>query len=137
MDVVFVPEMEPLPGVTEAPLALTPGAREAFVAAWKRARPSVVARVTPAALAGISRWAKPQTSGAALPAGWIETLPMVPMGRTDAGWTVYGQSAERSTIDLPSHAPTVHRRLIVAPAFDPATRSIPTVFVTIRGWAEE
>ncbi len=136
-DVRFVPEMEPLPGVTEAALAITPGVRMAFDAAWERARPAVAARVNPAALAEISRWAKEQTAGAPLSPGWLDALPMDPMGRTDAGLAVFGQSAEQSTAVLPSHSPLVRRRLIVAPVFDPATRTIPIVFVTIRGWAEE
>ncbi len=135
-DVRFVPEMEPLPGVSEAPVAVTPGMVAAFHAVWGEVRSDVAARVTPEELAGISRWARAETQSATLTPGWINTLKMEPIGR-EGGFAVFGQRAVTGGVELASHSPLVRRRLIVAPVFDPATRTIPTVFVTIRGWAEE
>lgn len=136
--VVFVPEMQPLaPDVSETPPAVAGADLAGFRVAWEQVRGAAEAAATPEALAGVSLWAREQTTGARLPRGWIDELPMEPMARTAAGRPVFGQPAERSTADLPSHLPIVKRRVVVAAEYDAATRTITRVFVTIRGWVEE
>lgn len=134
--VVFVPEMEPLPGIDERETTMTSASRAAFDAAWARVRPSVAGRVTGDEIVAASRWAREQTRGFAPDPGWIDSMPMEPIGAS-GGSIVVGQRAETSPVVLPTHAAVVHRRLIVAAVFDPARGAIDRVFVTIRGWAEE
>jgi hypothetical protein len=135
--VVFIREMDPLPGVNAQPVAVTPGVRSVFDTAWPRVSGEVTALATPDELTGISRWARGLMPGHTLPEDWIGRMPMEPVGTTAQGEVVFSQTPEQSPVDLPSQTAIVRRRLIVAAVVDPASRTIPRVYVTIRGWAEE
>lgn len=135
--VQFVAEMEPLPGGFGPGSGPSAAQKAGFEAAWSSVRGLVADQVTAAELVAISRWAAEQTRSAHLPAGWIDRMPMAFQGRNAAGDLLFSQDAESSTVDLPTHAAVVHRRLIVAAAYDPAAARITDAYITIRGWAEE
>jgi hypothetical protein len=140
VDLRFIPEGEPFPPeFSAAAMALSSEEAGRFRAAWDRVRDSVESRVTVHNLVEISRWGKMQTMGATLPRGWTASLPMNPLGATADGRTLLiGQrEAQESPVQLPSHAPIVHRRLLAAAAYDTRSGTITAVTVTIRGWAEE
>ena len=135
--VEFIREMAPLPGVTEGEVAVTPTVQSVFDTTWPRVSGEVSTLTTPEQLARISGWAPGLTATCTLPEDWIARMPMAPIGTTARGEVVFGQTAEQSPVNLPSQSGVVYRRVIVAAAVDPATRTIPRVYVTIRGWAEE
>jgi hypothetical protein len=133
----FVPEMTDLfPGLGPARL-LDEATEEAFRAAWERLCDALEARVTPDDLKAISRWSTAQMEGFVPAAGWIRHLPMAPMGSLGDS-VVFGQAEPQSSpVILPSERPIVHRRLVVAAAYDRARKQIASIVVSIRGWAEE
>lgn len=138
VETVFVPEMQPF-GQDYTTLVRVPR-RDliAFGEAWQAVRPTVEAAVTPEKLAEISRWSKDQTKAARLEPGWLAGLPMNLRGGTADGWRLlFGQEAQESPAELPSHAGNVHRRILVAPVFDRGSKAITRVYISIGGWAEE
>jgi hypothetical protein len=75
---------------------------------------------------------------ATLAPGWLANVPMnLRGGAADGSGLLFGQEAQESTADLPSHAGNVHRRILVAPVFDRGSRAISRVYISIGGWAEE
>ncbi len=133
----FVEEMAPLPAKFDKPApTLSKEQRERFRQEWQALAPRLVKAVTAASLADISRWAKEQTAGTSLPPRWPAKLPLKPTG-CDAGGKVLFTHSVADGIKLPSHQPIVHRRLVIAAVYDVSAGMIETVYVTIKGWAEE
>lgn len=136
-EIVFLPEMTPLGQDYTGTVRLSVFDIADYREAWILAAPSIEAAVTPEQLASISRWAADQTRSATLPRGWAARIPWEHRGSGPGGQILFAQTAQESTAELPSHSPLVRRRVIVAPVYNPATRNIARVYISIQGWAEE
>ena len=140
LDLVFVPEMDRLAGefTASSALVLTDEELGSFEAHWSALRPLIKEKVTPESISKISRWAGAETIGVSLAAEWLESMPMYPLRSSSNGSAIlFGQTPEDSSVELPSHLPIVHRRLILAAVFYRDSQQIGRVFLTIQGWAEE
>ena len=111
---------------------------DSFTSTWINVRQAVAERITSTLLGDIARWAADETAGFSFPAGWIDSMPMYPLGSSaDGARILFGQRSQDSTLDLPSHSPLVHRRVVLAAVFDRTDRVIPQIYVSIRGWVKE
>jgi hypothetical protein len=136
-EIIWVAEMEPFGQEFSSPAILPSGEIEAFDQAWEGVRANVAVQISPESLITISRWAVTETKGLSLTKGWIAHVPMHPIGLTqDGNQALFSQSTQEG-IPLPAHSPIVRRRLVVAAVYDRARHSVPQVYISIRGWAEE
>lgn len=137
--VVFIEEMQPWPS-EYGPLTagfLDPAIGEMVQVQWPEHIASITQHLTTEALIGISRWAKSEMATCTISLEQIASLSFGPEAQTtNREQVLYSQSIQDG-IPLPSHHPLVFRRLLVAVAFDTATRRVSRIFITIRGWREE
>jgi hypothetical protein len=137
-EVIYLKEMAPWPDDFGSGAAPALADLERFKRAWDAARSQIEPKVSAADLASISGWAKEQTQGAKLSPGWLASLPMHPVAVShDGAQILFAQEAGESNVVLPSHSPVVFRRVLAVPVFDRTSGTIPRVYITIRGWAEE
>ncbi len=137
IEIVFVPEMSPLPVSFEAGAAAgAEGFGAAFAAAWRQAAPVVAETVTAEDMARLSRWAPEAGPPESPPKSWFESVRLEPIGvAKDGGGVCFGHPVERGAV-LPARR-AVHRRLCVSVEYDAAAKTVRRVYVTIRGWVEE
>ncbi len=102
---------------------------KAIAARWDELRPWLKTRVTAAAVRRLSRWARPQMEGY-LRVPLLEKAVFQPVRREPEGERLLYEA----TLDtLPTHHPLVTRWLKVYLVFDPTSKTVPKVIVTIRG----
>jgi hypothetical protein len=96
---------------------------------WAKICPSVQKELTPELVRSLSRWAMPQMAS-------YTKVPAI----NKVVWTAVSRDNDtrrlvlETTVDkLPTHSPLVKRWLKLFLVYEPSTRSIPTVIVTIRG----
>jgi len=137
LELVFVPEMVPLPGENEIETGDDmSSAREDFRKAWHALRNTIASETSAAMVKQISRWAPEKQTNFSFPDG-IEKLPMHPLGVIKASdLLVFGQRIEEGLV-LPSNSPIVFRRFLIRAFFDRHARCITKVQLTIKGWREE
>ena len=135
---VFIPEMEPFPGkFDKPPPTLSKERLERFRQEWQDVGPRLQQAVTAQSLTDIARWAKEQTARARPAPNWPAKLSLQPHGLDESGDKLLLTHEIPQGVELPSHSPIVHRRLVIAAVFDVSAGMIETVYITIRGWAEE
>ena len=126
-ELVFLQELEPWPEEFASEAAPSAADLERFQKAWAKVRGKVEPKVT------VSKG-----SAVTLTPGWSASIPMNPVGMSrDKKRILFAQDTEESGVHLPPDKGIVHRRLLVGAVFDRSTGTIPKVYVTIRGWAEE
>ncbi|NLI79921.1 MAG: hypothetical protein GX442_26180 [Candidatus Riflebacteria bacterium] len=136
----LLPEMQPLPEEATLDRAAVPPVDVvgAFRAAWEPARSPLLSSLDTPRFVDLSRWARGETTSFVPPARWPETLDLEPLGRDPAtGRWLFGLPPERSPVALPAHSPLVFRRVVAFAWFDPGSRRLDRVILTIRGWREE
>ena len=75
-----------------------------FNAQWQTIMAAMEQQITPAMLLDISRWAKEQMKGFTPPTGWIQKIPMQPIGiSVDNRCVLFFQEKEQG---FPSHHPS-------------------------------
>jgi hypothetical protein len=121
-----------------ATVQLDPSAVERANAAVRELAPAIEAAVTTERWKTLSTHAIAETAADPPPPGWAAGLSLAPLHQAPGGQgTVLGLQPESSPVRLPSHAPIVQRRVVLAALYDPARDAISAVWVSIRGWAEE
>ncbi|MCC7291756.1 MAG: hypothetical protein IT449_06825 [Phycisphaerales bacterium] len=161
IEIVFVPEMSPLPisfeagaergaapgaaqgaaqgaagGAAQGSASVAGGDGAAFAAAWRQAAPVVAETVTAEDMSRLSRWAPEAGPQEAPPKSWFGSVGLAPIGAAKDGDGVYfGHPVEQGAV-LPARR-SVHRRLCITVEYDSAAKSVRRVYVTIRGWVEE
>jgi hypothetical protein len=136
-ELVFLQELEPWPEEFASEAAPSAADLERFQKAWAKVRGKVEPKVTVSKLEEISL-ENEKGSAVTLTPGWSASIPMNPVGMSrDKKRILFAQDTEESGVHLPPDKGIVHRRLLVGAVFDRSTGTIPKVYVTIRGWAEE
>ncbi|HUN81315.1 MAG TPA: hypothetical protein VMV81_07365 [Phycisphaerae bacterium] len=108
-----------------------------FRAEWNRSAPRVVEQLSAGRLATVAR-SPIKNDGRAISLDQLRTMPLRPItASSDRTSVAFSLGARESTIDVGAQLMIVKRRLIVAALYDPQTRSITKIYVTIRGWAED
>jgi hypothetical protein len=135
-DIAFVKEMRYVPEVDSwqtCPSDSQAACADSLLPQWRRLALRLAPRCTPELLQDLSSHARSQMAGYRPSFAW-DSPPFVPVTCfREHRKLVYAAPLER----LPSHQPGVTRKLMAYVLYDPLTRSILRVTVTIRGARDE
>lgn len=133
--IVFAPEMAGLSELDEwehfgpAPPADFAAHEKTIATRWNELRPWLKTRVTPAAVRRLSRWAVPQMEGyQRVPP--LDKASFHPVRQEPGGKRLLYEAILDT---LPTHHALVTRWLKVYLVFDPTSKAVQKVIVTIRG----
>ena len=135
----LIPEMAALPSswLPDTAVGADEAQDAAFAALWAQQRGDVAKSINAEQVVGLSRWAKEQMRGYALPGDWIATLQLAPLFGTQSGQSVVFGTRHNNALKLPTHSQAVDRRLFVYAEYSHSQGKIVQVVVTIRGTLDE